>query len=99
MAVDEGARHRLFDRLEEILGPEEARILMEHLPPVGWADVATKADISALRAGTKADIDTLRAELTADLRAEIIKQTRTVVFTTMGAMVSLGALLLGAVKL
>lgn len=48
MAVDERARHQLFQRLEAVLGSNEAAILMEHLPPVGWADVATKRDLDVL---------------------------------------------------
>ena len=38
MAIDERSRHELFVRLEEVLGEEHATVLMEHLPPVGWAD-------------------------------------------------------------
>jgi hypothetical protein len=48
MALDERARHELFLRLEQALGPEAAETLMELLPPVGWADVATKRDLDAL---------------------------------------------------
>jgi hypothetical protein len=47
MAIDEASRHRLFQRLEEVLGTDEAATLMEHLPPVGWADVATKREARA----------------------------------------------------
>ena len=57
MAIDERARHRLYERLEAVLGPDEAAILMEHLPPVGWADVATKRDLDALAVATKRDLD------------------------------------------
>ena len=48
MAISEESRHHLYQRLEEVLGPSEATVLMEHLPPVGWADVATKRDLDAL---------------------------------------------------
>ena len=48
MAITEETRHHLYQRLEGVLGPEEASILMEHLPPVGWADVATKHDLAQL---------------------------------------------------
>ena len=48
MAVDERSRHELYRRLEEVLEPEAATTLIEHLPPVGWADVATKHDLTAL---------------------------------------------------
>ncbi len=48
MALDERARHELFLRLEQVLGPESAETLMEMLPPVGWADVATRQDLNGL---------------------------------------------------
>lgn len=48
MAIDERSRHELYVRLEGVLGPEAASTLMEHLPPVGWADVATKRDLDVL---------------------------------------------------
>jgi hypothetical protein len=48
MAIDERARHELHRKLEEVLGAEEAATLMAHLPPVGWADVATKHDLAQL---------------------------------------------------
>ena len=48
MAVDERTRHEMYSGLEEKLGPVVADALMAHLPPVGWADVATKQDLAAL---------------------------------------------------
>src|SRR5438270_607960 len=38
MASDERARHLLYQRLEDTLGPGPAPTLMEHLPPTGRAD-------------------------------------------------------------
>jgi hypothetical protein len=63
MGVDERARHRLYRRLEEVLGPEEAGTLMNHLPPAGLSDLATKADLFLLRA----EMEALRADLTAQI--------------------------------
>ncbi|MGH9269248.1 MAG: hypothetical protein ACRD0D_13875 [Acidimicrobiales bacterium] len=74
MAIDERSRHELHLQLEQVLGPEAATTLMEHLPPVGWADVATKRDLDQLRAATKGDLDQLRAATKGDLdqlRAEV----------------------------
>ncbi|HVM14206.1 MAG TPA: hypothetical protein VM287_07740 [Egibacteraceae bacterium] len=48
MALDERARHELFSRVEEVLGPVPAETLFGYLPPVGWADVATKHDLLQL---------------------------------------------------
>jgi hypothetical protein len=59
MTIGERSRHDLFLKLEEVLGPEEAATLMEHLPPVGWADVVTKRDLDQLAAITKRDLDQL----------------------------------------
>jgi hypothetical protein len=68
MALDERARHELFLRLEQALGPESAETLMELLPPVGWADVATKRDLDALE-----DRMNLRFEL-MEHRFEMVDQ-------------------------
>jgi len=64
MAVSEEARHRLYQRLEEVLGHEHARTMMESIPPLGWSEVASKRDLDELaaRMATKEDIATLRAE-------------------------------------
>jgi len=44
MTITEANRHRLHQALIASVGEEEAATLMEHLPPIGWADVATKSD-------------------------------------------------------
>ena len=67
MTITESTRHRLHQALIASLGEEEAATLMEHLPPVGWADVATRTDLEHLSVATKADVENLRVETKADI--------------------------------
>jgi uncharacterized membrane protein (DUF2068 family) len=99
MTISEQTRHEMYQRLEEVLGAEAAATLMEHLPPVGWADVATKRDLDVLRADfslLRADLETtehrLRADLRAELNAAITSQTRTLMFAIIGSNVTMAAL-------
>ncbi len=68
MSVDERKRHQLYNRAVEVLGEEEAEILMAHLPPGGYPNLATKQDIVLLKqdiAVLKQDIAVLRQEMAA----------------------------------
>ena len=56
MAVDERRRHEMYLAFEELVGGEVATTMMEHLPPVGWADVATKHDVEREIAILRADM-------------------------------------------
>ena len=79
MAITEENRHRLYQRLEELLGSEEAATLMEHLPPVGWADVATKRDLDHLAETTALNFQRTGAELRAEFRAGFLRVTLAIV--------------------
>ena len=48
MSVDERSRLQLAEAAKRLLGDEEGITLMELLPSVGWADVATKQDLELL---------------------------------------------------
>lgn len=86
----------MYERLQEVLGEEEAATLMEHLPPVGWADVVTKHDL-ALR------LEALEQRLLATFREELNRQTRTMIhamiFSTSAAVLTVGSLAVAAVRL
>ena len=47
MLVDETRRLALLSRLSEVLGEEEAKTLIDSLPPVRWEQLATKDDVTA----------------------------------------------------
>lgn len=67
MSISDDARYRLHQRLEHVLGPDEAGTLMAHLPPVAWSDIATKQDLLDLRHELKGDIEGLRRDLGGDI--------------------------------
>ena len=71
MAVTEESRYQLFQQLEELLGAQGVSTLMELLPPVGWADVATKRDLDHLAAVLDAKIDTRFAALDAKIDTKV----------------------------
>jgi hypothetical protein len=61
MAVDERNRLQLAEAAKRALGADEGITLMELLPPVGWADVATKQDLALLETRIDARFDLLEA--------------------------------------
>ena len=69
MSITEASRFQLRTAIGQILSEEAADTLMELLPPVGWADVATKTDLQHLRDELKADMLNLRNEFKADIQA------------------------------
>lgn len=96
MAVDERNRLQLAEAAKRVLGADEGITLMELLPPVGWADVATKQDLTMLEARIDArfdlfdeKLDGVEHEMYATLHRELRTQTWklfALVATAMSAM-------------
>lgn len=61
MLASEQKRHLLRNRLIEILGEEEAGVLMDSLPPVYWHDLATKDDLKATNEAIEANKKAIEA--------------------------------------
>ena len=114
MAISEHSRHDLHSRLEALLGADAAATLMEHLPPVGWGDVATKAavrqdiemlqrDIEGLEQRMDLKLDRLSAEMKAELHeaigSAVTGQTRTLAFTVIASNVTMAAIAFAAAGL
>lgn len=103
MPVDERTRRVMTDGLIHALGEEVTDILLAHLPPVGWADVATKQDLEGLRVATTKDLeqlgDRLRAEFQRELRIAISQQTRTLVWAQLGTVLTVAVIAFGAARL
>jgi hypothetical protein len=65
MAVDERNRLQLAEAAKRVLGADEGITLMELLPPVGWADVATKQDLATFEARMDARFDRIDSRFDA----------------------------------
>lgn len=111
--TSERRRHQLYEEAKKVFSQESADELMSYLPPVGWADVATKTDLSmirhemdALRAEMRGEMSELRGEMAAmrgEWRAELtigMDRMRAWTITTMIALTGVNAaLMLGLVQL
>lgn len=102
MSVTNERRHDLHNRLDEVLGREEATTMMDYLPPVGWADVATKNDLSTLAGDLRSEMRELRLDLTAQMHqmsAGLYKSQRDIVIAMIGSQLAVGGLLFAALQL
>lgn len=75
LAFTEQNKRRLHARLCEVIGTEEADILMEQLPPITWTEFATKRDLDELRIATKHDIEFSAIATRSELE-QVITKTR-----------------------
>jgi hypothetical protein len=97
--VDERRRHLLYRKLEEVLGPDEAGTLMDHLPPVGWADVARRSDVEALRREMASLEERLSDRVEAKLESKLNSQTKTLVALMSAQVVAVAGLAFAAARL
>ena len=92
MSISEETRLQLYQRLEDVLGAAEAATLMAHLPPVGWADVATRRDldhaVTVLEAKFETGLAEVRTEI-AGVRTELgvgLAEVRTELHQEIGGL-------------
>jgi hypothetical protein len=88
MAVDERRRHALHTAAQRQLGEEEGDTLMELLPPVGWADVATKQDLAMLQTDLAALENRLLAAMHDQFRRQTMHLMTILVPSLLGAIVA-----------
>jgi hypothetical protein len=90
MAVTERTRHELHEALVELMGRTHTATLMEHLPPTGWGDVATKADLDHLEQRIQLRMEALEHRLTSVVESRA-RQTNAAL---LGTVLSLMAVLI-----
>lgn len=108
MAISENDRYEMHKWFVDNAGEQVARTLMAHLPPVGWADVATKRDLEHLEdvlrlelraesSALKGDMHELRGELHL-LRADVNEKLRGHLAVIMGLNISLAGALVAFLR-
>jgi hypothetical protein len=93
VVIGEQQRLDMHRGLVAALGEEVANVLMEHLPPLGWADVARRSDIDHLGAtlglemqSMESRMDAKMSRLETSVHREMSKQTRTFMLATLAAV-------------
>jgi hypothetical protein len=94
MLTDDDRRY-LHDALEHAHGPRAASLLMSLLPPTGWADLATRQDLEALRVELRGEMAQLRGEV----RGEIAGMLPKLLAANIASMIGVAGLVLGAVAI
>jgi hypothetical protein len=98
----EAGRHILYEQAKKGWGKEAADELMSLLPPVGWADVATKSDLNHLAGQLSGEIGAFRAEMRvmgAELRTELHKGLASMQRWMVTALIATGGTLFAALRL
>ena len=107
--MTEERRLELYEAMKEKLGVNPATTFMEAMPPVGWADVATKRDLDALEERIDYRFQLLRSELRAEIHTEIgglraelheslASMQRTLFFGMIGAQAAFAGVVLTAIR-
>ncbi len=96
MTISQSDRYDLQQQLQTVLGEKMGNMLMEHLPPSGWSDVARTRDIDMIRqemrnleVRTDARLDMIDLQLT-----QLSKRVSYAVTTGMAIFATLLALLI-----
>jgi hypothetical protein len=101
MTITEAERFQMHEALSTAHGKEVAAIIMEHLPPTGWGDVARRSDVADLRVLTTKDMEIVRIALTSDMQmlgAELRGEMQELRTELRGDMQALGAELRGEMQ-
>jgi hypothetical protein len=70
MTTTDNDRRILHSAFEKACGPRPAEILMEHLPPAGWRDLATKSDVESASLLLRTEMRTEFANVRTEMRTE-----------------------------
>ena len=73
LSITEKERTQLRWEVSQLMSEETADILMRQLPPTGWGDIATKADLDLLRDSVRTEMGTEFVKVRAEMAVEFAK--------------------------
>ncbi|MFZ1309659.1 MAG: hypothetical protein WAR60_10905 [Candidatus Microthrix parvicella] len=97
MTVTEEARYHRLQQLDDSVGEKGANTMMELLPPVGWADVATKRDLDQQSERLEHKIERVELRLQADIagvRGDFQNSLRRMQTVPLSAVVSVAGVVI-----
>ena len=96
-------RAELLARLSEILRPKHAATLIENLHPRPhprpWSELVTKADLEGFEGRLDLRLTAQTAQLEALVRERIDAQTKLLVFSLIGAVLTAAGIAIGSAAL
>lgn len=95
MTSTDNDRRILHSAIESACGERPAEILMEHLPPAGWRDLATKEDLALARSDIQVEMVKLRTELIERIEQGFRSQT----WKLIGALIASQSTTIAAIAL
>ena len=95
MTSTDNDRRILHSAIESACGPRPAEILMEHLPPAGWRELATKEDLALARSDIQVEMVKLRTELIERIEQGFRSQT----WKLIGALIASQSTTIAAIAL
>jgi len=99
MSVTEHRRNQLYNTLTEKLGAEEADTMVDLLPPVGWADVATKRDLDYVVAQLRLEMAEMREQAHRDLTGVEKRLLIAMISTMLATVIAVSGLAFAAAGL
>lgn len=97
------AWHHGHQTLDELMDPDVADTLMRHLPPGGWANMATKHDLTELEGRLTNRFETLLAReigsLRSEMHTELHAMARTYLLGNIALVFTVAAIAFGAARL
>jgi hypothetical protein len=99
--ITEYERHQLFTWFEEHMGSDRAATMMGLLPPVGWAEIATKHDLAELEDRLTVRIEALESRVDSKLdrlRSDLQRTFVTWLFLSQAAVIAAVGVLLALLR-